>query len=429
MNKGKSYSQTATGVLLIIGLFIFGSYVKTLKDNLGIYLFAGVILGYILTRSRFGFAGGVKRIYMRGESSLTTALILLVGVTAFIFMGIQWKAAMGGALPAYMAQEGQAIIPGTQNVYFTNLATVVGGMVFGIGMMLAGGCGSGTLADFGEGQGRALIAFIFFVLAAAPGHWAREVFDRTALGQMGVRLHFPQVFGYLGSFILTLALLGGVYGIAKTYEKKRKENNTYQDPKGDYEDFELPYSGEDRSFFSYATYHKLFIERWDFVVGALALAFGAVFVMVTTGKAWGVSTALVTLDVAVLQKLGVTFSELNFGSHLAKVDAGLLSDGGTIRNIGLFFGSTLAFLMAHRFKIDFDFSAKDAFYYALGGLMLGFGSRFGLGCNIGAMYSAIANFSFSGWIFLLSMVTGGIIGLKAFGGKVNILPIPDHINK
>ena len=171
------------------------------------------------------------------------------------------------------------------------------------------------------------------------------------------------------------------------------------------------------------------MERWNFLVGAFAIAFGAIFVMITTGKAWGVSTPLVTLDVAILQKFGMTFSEQNFGSHLAKIDAGLLSDGGTVRNIGLFFGSMLAFLMAHRFKIDFDFSVKDGLYYALGGLMLGFGSRFGLGCNIGAMYSAISNFSISGWIFLLAMVAGGIIGLKAFGGKVNILPIPDHVRK
>lgn len=429
MQKRKAYTQTMIGIAIVIGLFIFGSYTNTLKETMGTYLFAGVLLGYSLTRSRFGFAGGVKRIYMRGESSLTTALVLLVGVTTLVFMGIQWKAAMDGAVPAYMAAEGEAIIPGTQNVYFTNLATIIGGVVFGIGMMLAGGCGSGTLADFGEGQGRAFIAFIFFVLAAAPGHWARQVFDRTALGQIGIQLHFPQVLGYMGSFILTIVLLGAIYWIGTTYEKKRKAEHTAKDPMGDYEEYELPYASEGHPFFSYPTYHKLFVERWDFLVGASAIAFGAIFVMVTTGKAWGVSTPLVTLDVAILQKFGMTFSEQNFGSHLAKIDAGLLSDGGTVRNIGLFFGSMLAFLMAHRFKIDFDFSVRDGLYYALGGLMLGFGSRFGLGCNIGAMYSAISNFSISGWIFLLAMVAGGIIGLKAFGGKVNILPIPDHIRK
>lgn len=68
------------------------------------------------------------------------------------------------------------------------------------------------------------------------------------------------------------------------------------------------------------------------------------------------------------------------------------------------------------------FIKKDAFYFALGGLMLGFGSRFGLGCNLGAMDAAISSFSFSGWVFLLAMTLGGIAGMKLFAGKVCILP-------
>lgn len=57
------------------------------------------------------------------------------------------------------------------------------------------------------------------------------------------------------------------------------------DPKGDYEDFELPLEKPGESvFFSYQTYHKLFVERWSFTVGALTLALAALFVLVTTGK-------------------------------------------------------------------------------------------------------------------------------------------------
>lgn len=421
--KKQSFLQPIIGVALILGLIFFAGYLGGLKDNLPLYLFAGAVLGYILTRARFGFAGGIKRIYMRGEGSLSKALIVLLLVTAFVIMGIQWKAAADGAMPAYLATEGQAIIPGTTNVYFTNLATVVGGFIFGVGMMLAGGCGSGTLADFGEGSGRALIAFIFFVLGAAPGHYAREVFDETTLGQIGYQMHLPQLFGYFGAFLITVILLASMYWIVVRYENMRKREGTYMDPKGDYEDFELPLENQEKaSFFSYQTYHKLFVERWSFTVGALTLALAALFVLVTTGKNWGVSTALVTWNVALFQSLGFEFPAEYFQSHIDKVNAGLLSDGGTIRNIGLFFGCTISFLLANRFKFDFDFNAKDAFYFALGGLMLGFGSRFGLGCNIGAMYAAISSFSFSGWIFLISMTIGGIIGMKAFAGKVCILP-------
>ncbi len=41
---------------------------------------------------------------------------------------------------------------------------------------------------------------------------------------------------------------------------------------------------------------------------------------------------------------------------------------------------------------------------------MGFGTRLSNGCNVGALYTPIANFSLSGWIFLIVMVTGGVVG-------------------
>lgn len=421
--------QPVIGLAIIIALIVFGFYLSSLETILPMYLFAGVLLGYILTRSRFGFAGGIKRIYMRGEGSLSKAILLLLFVTSIVIMGIQWAAASNGAVPSYLAAEGQAIIPGTTNVYFTNIATVFGGFIFGIGMMLAGGCGSGTLADSGEGSGRALVAFVFFVIGAAPGHYLRQVIDKTSIGQIGFQIHLPQKFGYFGALLITVVLLALLYGLVVYYENIRKKQGTYLDPKGDYEDFELPLvDSKKHSFFSAQTYHKFFVERWNFTVGALTLAIAAIFVLVTTGKNWGVSTALVTWHVAIIDAIGVQLPVEYFGSHLDKVQAGLLSDGGTIRNIGMILGSALSFLLAKRFAFDFNLNKKDIFYFSLGGLLLGLGSRIGLGCNIGAMYASISSFSASGWVFLLAMSLGGIAGMKMFAGKVSILPIPSHKN-
>jgi uncharacterized membrane protein YedE/YeeE len=41
---------------------------------------------------------------------------------------------------------------------------------------------------------------------------------------------------------------------------------------------------------------------------------------------------------------------------------------------------------------------------------MGLGTRFANGCNVGALFTPIANFSLSGWIFLVFMVAGGVIG-------------------
>lgn len=417
MNKNK-FIQPILGFILLVLLAIFGANLS--EPKLGLYLFAGLMLGYTLTRSRYGFAGGIKRIYMRGEGSLTKSLLLLLAVTSIIFFAMQMHAVLGGAVPSAIAKEGDKIIPGTQNVYFISLATVIGGIIFGIGMMLAGGCGSGTLADFGEGQGRALIAFIFFVIGSGPGYYALKVFEKTSLGKIGGKVYLPDYLGHWGALALTILLLLVLYYFTVRYENKRKKENTYMDPKGDYEEFELPLEEsftKERKFFSYGTYHKLFVERWSFTIGSLALAFGAIFVLATTNKPWGVSTPLLSLFVAVFKNI-IHLPEEIFGKYIDIANKGLLNDGGTIRNIGLFFGCTSAFLLSNRFKIDFDFKFKDALYFALGGFMLGFGARFGQGCNVGAMYSSITSFSLSGWVFLAAMSIGGVIGLKLFAGKV-----------
>ena len=43
---------------------------------------------------------------------------------------------------------------------------------------------------------------------------------------------------------------------------------------------------------------------------------------------------------------------------------------------------------------------------------MGIGTRFANGCNVGALFTPIANFSLSGWIFFIFLVAGAIIGNK-----------------
>jgi len=55
-------------------------------------------------------------------------------------------------------------------------------------------------------------------------------------------------------------------------------------------------------------------------------------------------------------------------------------------------------------------SPKDAIIFAIGGFIMGIGTRFGNGCNAGALYTPISHFSLSGWVYLVVVTSGGIIG-------------------
>ncbi|MGY3724674.1 hypothetical protein SAMN05421767_11318 [Granulicatella balaenopterae] len=429
-SKKFSKTQPIIGFAIILALFFWGMQLNQTSAKLAFSLAAGVAIGYILTRTRFGFAGGIKRIYVRGEGSLTKALLLAFGVAAILYGAVQWHDAVHGGVPAYLAQEGDKIIHGTQNVYMTNIGTVVGAFIFGIGMIIAGGCASGTLADFGEGEGHAAFAFPFFVLATIPGHYLREVVDRNPIGNIGVRAYLPDYFGYFGAIIVTIVALMILYGFTQRYEKMRKEEGTYMDPLGDYEDFEKPLEDPlSGNPFGISLYHKMFVERWSFNTGAILLSAVSGAIIIFKGKAWGVTSAFTKIAVWFVGLFGIHFTDPAFNSINKTVEAGLLSDGGVILDIGIVCGSFIAFLLASRFKANYKFDSKNAFLFSLGGLFMGFGSRFAKGCNIGALYSSIPNFSLSGWIFMFFISLGAVAGLKIFAGGKSCLVPPRHRDK
>ncbi|MGX7069808.1 YeeE/YedE family protein [Gemella bergeri] len=416
--------QPIIGCIVILFLVWFSFKLHVPKLIFGLLI--GLGFGYTLTRSRFGFAGGIKRIYVRGEGSLTKALLITFAAVTLIYGAIQWTASTKGAIPAFLAKNGEAIIPGTQNVFMTNIGTVLGGFLFGIGMIIAGGCASGTLADFGEGEGHAMIAFPLFILGTIPGHYLREVIDRNPIGKVRVRIHFPQYVGYLGAIILTFVGLLFLYILTKAYENKRKKEGTYLDPKSDYEDFEKELKDNlDVSPWGSALYHKVFVERWSFKTGALILSIISGCYIIFTNKAWGVTSAFTHIAVWFLGLFGVHFDDKAFDSVYKAISNGILADAGVLLDIGIVVGSFLAFLMAGRFKLNFKFNSKNAFLFGLGGLLMGFGSRLAKGCNIGALYSSLPNFSISGWVFLVAISLGAVVGLKLFKGSSCLIP-PRH---
>ena len=415
--------QTLIGIILLLVMGLFGFYLNGRGANLPLSLITGLGLGYILARSRYGFAGGIKRIYLTGEGSLTRALLLMFAISIIGVAGVHFGAAQKGAVVAYKALEGEAVIPGSGFVSPADLTKVIGGILFGMGMMLGGGCASGTLSDSGEGAARAWITTIFFCLGGILGHWMLPWWNSSIFASIGTTLYLPDVFGYLGAVIISLLMLLALYGFTQYYENKRRNQGTLMETV--YEGSENPIpEAREYKFFSKETYHKLFVERWSFAKGGVLIALMFLFIMNTTGSSWGASGPYTLWGIWALQKIGVSFSSPAFAGAVKSVESGLMNNAVSIRNIGIVAGAAIAFLLAGRFKFDFNFKLKDTLYYGLGGLLMGYGAKVAGGCNVGALYSGIANFSLSGWLFMASLIVGGMIALKVFEGKVDVIPSP-----
>ncbi|MCX7900736.1 MAG: YeeE/YedE family protein, partial [Burkholderiaceae bacterium] len=82
----------------------------------------------------------------------------------------QWLLAIATAVAGTQLLAAVGLIDTTDAIYtgprLTWLAYVVGGLCFGFGMVLAGGCGSRTLVRIGGGSLKALVVFLALGLSA-----------------------------------------------------------------------------------------------------------------------------------------------------------------------------------------------------------------------------------------------------------------------
>ncbi|HCX65437.1 MAG TPA: hypothetical protein DHN33_09530 [Eubacteriaceae bacterium] len=242
-----------------------------------------------------------------------------------------------------------------------------------------------------------------------------------AVGQTGVELYLPDLLGYAGAIGISLLVLFGLYRLTKKYENFRKKEGYFEENVYEESEKKMPSNGENK-LFSYRTYHNIFVRRWSFAAGGILLALAIAFIIRTTGHAWGVTGGFTNWGVAFFSLFGVEFTSSAFSGVVKTVENGILYDAISLRNGGMIVGAAIAFLLAGKFKFDKNFTAKDTVYYAVGGIMMGVGARMAGGCNIGALFAGIVNFSLSGWGFMVVMSLGAVVALKLFAGKANTIP-------
>jgi uncharacterized membrane protein YedE/YeeE len=139
------------GALVIAGILVWavrwwGSD-DTMEVQRAILVLAGFGIGFVLHRSRFCFSRVFREPFMTGEGEMTKAMILALALGAPVGAVLLAK----GTIDPYLAVPTRFWI-----------GSLVGGLVFGIGMIFAGGCASGSLWRVGEGHLKLVAAVFFF---------------------------------------------------------------------------------------------------------------------------------------------------------------------------------------------------------------------------------------------------------------------------
>src|SRR6476469_4374108 len=322
----------------------------------------GFALGAVFLKTEFSFTASWRRLIVRGQADGFLGGLLLIAIAAAAIVPV------AALVPGF----GGAIAP-------IGPSLIVGAFVFGIGMQLANGCGSGTLYTVGGGSGRMLIALLFFCIGSVFGSLSLPAF--LALGGIDPVLA-SDYLGPWGGLAATLASIALAAGLIVLVARRR---------------------GAD------------YRPSRNYVIGGLAIGLLCVFVFAAGGHPWSVTFGYTVWGAKAASALGFDLSQAPFWQWAGPkhaLESSVLSDTSSLTDFGMLFGAMAAAAAGKPFAANAWPPLKSLIAAGVGGLLMGWGARLGFGCNIGAFVGGVASGSLHGWVWFAAALPGCLIGIR-----------------
>jgi uncharacterized protein len=322
----------------------------------------GAALGAAFLKAEFSFTAAWRRFLTRGEAGGLIGALILIGVAALVIVPV------AALVPGF----GGAIAP-------LGPSLVIGAFVFGIGMQLANGCGSGTLYTAGGGSGRMLIALACFVAGSVIGSLHLPAF--LALGGIDPIVASSRL-GAWGGLAATLASIAFVAWLIVRSARRRGGS---------------------------------FRPSPTIVVGAVVIGLLSIAVFLAGRHPWSVTFGFTVWGGKIASALGLDLTSSAFwqwpGPKRALAES-VLSDTSSLTDFGMILGAMAAAALGKPFARSGWPPARSLLAAAIGGLLMGWGARIGFGCNIGAFVGGVASGSLHGWVWFAAALGGCAIGIR-----------------
>jgi uncharacterized membrane protein YedE/YeeE len=195
--------QPLAGIIIV---FIGIAFAFTFTDNILFgFAFLGLFIGMVLQRSRWCVVRALREPFMTGDAESATAIIagLLVGILGFTVIKI-----MG--------------IGGEMTMVASNfwMPAIVGGIIFGFGMTIAGGCTIGSTWRAGEGHVKLWLALIgIFIAGPLTAEYIQPTFLNMLPAGLKQTLFLPNTYTYMGAIVIMLLILLIWYVFVKWNER------------------------------------------------------------------------------------------------------------------------------------------------------------------------------------------------------------------
>jgi hypothetical protein len=316
-------------------------------------LIIGAIFGFILQRGRFCMNSAFRDIILLKEFKLAKAVtlslaVLMVGFALFMFSGVI----------------NLSVKP------FQPVGAIVGGLIFGIGMVLAAGCASGTTYRVGEGMMGSFVAAVGLTTGALMTNAGPLVQAKSWLQSVS-NLGNLTLFGAAGELTPIFMIIVGIVGLALMFFfwgwpaiRKRREAN---EPLIKFDNF----------------VESTFKKGWSWWITGIAIG-----IILTAGY------------VASNGVVGITGGWMDISLWITTQNI-IMWPGFII--FGIIIGSLVSAVIGKEFKFRVPKDGFTLFKQFIGGGLMGFGAVTAMGCNITNILGGVPQLS------LHSIVTGAFI--------------------
>jgi uncharacterized membrane protein YedE/YeeE len=382
---------------------LFESFAESLSFFLWSTFILSVILGAVVNKTNFCTMGAVSDMVNMSDYGRFRAWLLAIAVAT---LGI-------GILEYLELVDVSSTFPPYRDTSLIYIENILGGVMFGIGMTFASGCGNKTLIRVGGGNLKSVLVFIVIAIIAYYMTTPFPDSDKTLysvlfydwVNPMAVSLNSNQDIGALVGgaennriMRLVAALLVAavmLFFIFKARDFRSSKDNILSGVvigliilAAWYISSNISINADDSSY-SMSEYYS----EWDMLAES------------DEGKP-ATGRVLNTQSFTFINPIGQTYGYVKDGFDPSLLTFGLVSVFGVI------LGSLLWSLISRSFRIEWFVDVKDFLTHLIGAILMGFGGVLALGCTIGQGITGMSTLALGSILTFISIIFGSAMTMK-----------------
>lgn len=328
-------------------------------------LVLGLLFGSFAQATAFCSSGAVLDVMRKGSSNrlrawgVALAVAVLVSQLLFAFGGVDLTRSIYLATPLNLA------------------GPIVGGFVFGIGMMLGNGCVSRNLVRLGYGNIRSFVVVVLVGITAymtlrgivAPLRLASESLTRTDLGAAAIPDLLASRLPFDAStlrWIISIALASALFLVCFASKNFRASPRN--------------------------------------IVGGLSIG-------LLIAAAWYFTGVIAQDEFNPFPPASLTFvAPVGDAVEYLMIFTGTSANFGIAVVGGVIAGAFVTSMVRGKFEIEGFSNASDFFRQIIGAMMMGVGGVFAMGCTIGQGLTGMSTLSLGSALAAISILVGGFVG-------------------